>query len=63
MRAAFESADVDYQMVYYGGAQHSFTVPGADKKGLKGIRYDAAADRRSWAAMTALLDEVFNTKN
>jgi dienelactone hydrolase len=59
LRAAYEQLGVDYQMIYFGGAQHSFTVPEADKKGLKGIRYDAAADRRSWAAMTALFQEVF----
>jgi dienelactone hydrolase len=59
VRAAYEAAGVDYQMIYYGGAQHSFTVPGADQRGLKGIRYDAAADRRSWSAMTALFNEVF----
>lgn len=59
LRAAYEQLGVDYRMVYYGGAQHSFTVPGADERGLKGIRYNAAADRRSWTAMTALFNEVF----
>ena len=59
VRAAYAQLGVDYQMIYYSGAQHSFTVPGADQKGMKGIRYDAAADRRSWAAMTALFGEVF----
>lgn len=59
LRSAYEQLGVDYQMIYLGGAQHSFTVPEADKKGMKGIRYDAAADRRSWAAMTALFQEVF----
>ena len=32
------------------------------KKGMAGIRYDAAADRRSWAAMQALFNEVFEKK-
>lgn len=59
LRAAYEQLGVDYQMIYLGGAQHSFTVPDADKKGMKGIRYDAAADRRSWAAMTAIFNEAF----
>ncbi len=59
VRAAYEQLGVDYEMIYLGGAQHSFTVPGADDRGLKGMRYNAAADRRSWAAMTALFNEVF----
>ena len=59
MRTMYDTNKVDYQMIYYGGALHSFTVPGAENKGLKGIAYDANADRRSWAAMRALFDEVF----
>jgi dienelactone hydrolase len=59
MRGIYDKNGVDYQMIYFGGAVHSFTVPGADKKGLDGIRYDANADRRSWAAMQALFNETF----
>lgn len=62
VRSAYEKAGVDYQMIYFGGAVHSFTVPQADSKKMKGIKYDAAADRRSWAAMRALFDEVFEKK-
>jgi dienelactone hydrolase len=62
MRGAYDKSGVDYQMIYYGGALHSFTVPEADPKKLPGIRYDPAADRRSWAAMQALFNEVFETK-
>jgi dienelactone hydrolase len=58
-RAALEGASVDYQFVYYGNAQHSFTVPGIDAKGVKGLKYNAAADQRSWAQMQALFAEVF----
>jgi dienelactone hydrolase len=57
-RAALEQGRVDYEMVYYGGAQHSFTNPDADKKGLKGISYNANADHRSWTAMTELFKET-----
>jgi dienelactone hydrolase len=60
-RAALESGHVDYEMIYFGGAQHSFTNPGADKHGLDGIRYNANADHRSWAAMSDLFREVFGT--
>jgi dienelactone hydrolase len=63
-RAAFEQemreAKVDWQLHLYGGVVHSFTNPAADAMGrLEFARYDADADRRSWAAMTGLFDEVF----
>ena len=59
VRAAFEAAKVDYEFIYYGGAVHSFTVAEADKVGMKGIAYNAAADRRSWQAMLDLFHETF----
>lgn len=62
LRAALDAAEVDWQMVYYGGAKHSFTVSDADKKNLPGIQYNAAADRRSWAHMQLLFNEVFAPK-
>ena len=53
-------AGVDWQMTLYGGVVHSFTNPDADKAGMPAVlRYDAAADRRSWAQMKGLLAEVF----
>jgi dienelactone hydrolase len=58
-RAALEGAKADYAMLYLGGAQHSFTVPGAEKKGLPGLAYNAEADRRSWRAMLLLFREAF----
>lgn len=62
VRKALEAAEVDYQIIYHGGARHSFTVPDANKRGIENIRYDEAADRRSWAAMQMLFDEVFTKK-
>ena len=56
---ALDKAHVDYLMIYYGGAQHSFTNPDADKKGLQGISYNASADHRSWAAMSGMFHDVF----
>lgn len=50
---------VDYQLVEYGGAVHSFTDPRAGNDNSKGAAYNAAADRRSWAAMRAFFNEVF----
>jgi dienelactone hydrolase len=65
-RAAFEeemrNAGIDWQMHLYGGAQHSFTDPGADARarvmGIQGLKYDAAADRRSWRSMLDLFSEI-----
>lgn len=64
-RSAFEeemrAGGVDWQMHLYGGVVHSFTSPDADARGMPEFaRYDAAADTRSWASMTALFDEVFD---
>ncbi|MEW6337926.1 MAG: dienelactone hydrolase family protein [Acidobacteriota bacterium] len=60
--AAFQQelrdARVDWQMVWYGGAVHSFTHADAGSDASKGAAYDEAADRRSWRAMRAFLEEV-----
>lgn len=63
-RAAFETemreAGVNWQLNLYGGVVHSFTNPDADKMGMPQFaRYDAQADRRSWAEMRAFFDEIF----
>lgn len=57
---AMRKANADWQMVYYGGAVHSFTNPDADKAGLKGIAYHQRADRRSWEHMQTFFREIFN---
>jgi dienelactone hydrolase len=50
---------VDWQMVVYGGAVHSFTNPAASNIDMPGIEYHEPTDRRSWQAMRNLFDEVF----
>lgn len=50
---------VNYQLNIYGGAVHSFTNPGADKAGLKGVAYNEQADKRSWAELRIFLEEIF----
>lgn len=65
-RIAFEQemrdAKIDWQMHLYGGAQHSFTDPGSEDRaramGITGLKYDAAADRRSWRSMLELFSEI-----
>jgi len=52
-------AGVDWQLVSYGGAVHSFTNPASGNDKAKGAAYDAAADRRSFAAMKTFFDEIF----
>jgi dienelactone hydrolase len=58
-RAGFEDemtkAGASWQLHVYGGALHGFTVRGVERPGCA---YDELADRASWAAMTALLDET-----
>lgn len=57
--AGLEKAKADWSMTSYGGAVHSFTVEGSDKRNIPGIAYDADADRRSWASLQAFLNELF----
>jgi len=49
---------VDWQLVAYGGAVHSFTNPGAGSDNSKGAAYNERADRRSWEAMKAFFSET-----
>jgi dienelactone hydrolase len=57
--AEMRAGDVDWRMVLYGGAQHSFTNKDAASSGMAGIAYNEAADTRSWRAMIDLFDETF----
>lgn len=52
-------AGADWQLVVYGGAVHSFTVPEAGNDPKTGMAYNADADRRSWAAMRGFFEELF----
>ncbi len=54
----FTKAGVDWQMISYSGAVHSFTNPKAGNDPTKGSAYNANADRRSWAALLEFLKEV-----
>jgi dienelactone hydrolase len=50
---------VDWQMIFFGGAVHGFTNPGADQYGIKGIAYNKKADERSWHYMQLFFKEIF----
>ncbi len=54
-----KAGGVDWTMHVYGGVVHAFTNRDADTMGRPEFaRYDAAADRQSWTAMTALLTQT-----
>ena len=57
--AAMEKSGLDWQLVIFGGAKHSFTVPDADKVGMAALAYSKSADQRSWADMQVFLKEIF----
>jgi dienelactone hydrolase len=48
----------DWQVISYGNTLHGFTNPAADGSMLRSALYNAQADRRSWASMRDLFDEV-----
>jgi len=55
--AEMDAAGVDWQLLSYGGAVHSFTDPHANVPGK--MMYDAKTASRAFTAMHNLLDEVF----
>lgn len=52
-------AGVDWHMITYGGAVHSFTNPEAGSDNSKGAAYNEKADKRSWEAMRQFFIELF----
>lgn len=58
-RAALEKAGADWRMIYYSGAQHSFTNQSAHQAGVEGLKYHEDADRHSWLDMREFFQEVF----
>jgi dienelactone hydrolase len=56
-----KDAGAKVEVIYYPKAQHSFTNPAADKSGVPGLSYNADADKKSWAALTAFLKKTFGT--
>jgi dienelactone hydrolase len=52
-------AKVDWQLVSYGSAVHSFTDWDAGNDNSKGAAYNEKADKRSWEAMKLFFAEIF----
>ncbi|NBB13534.1 dienelactone hydrolase family protein [Pseudomonas sp. SLFW] len=55
--AEMNAANVDWQLLSYGGAFHSFTDPHANNPGVQ--MYNPTVSKRAFTAMHNLLDEVF----
>ncbi len=58
-RKEMTDAKVDWQMVYYSNAVHSFTDQSAGTDNSKGAAYNEKADKRSWEAMKEFFSEIF----
>ena len=54
------SAKVDWQLMKFGGAVHSFTDWNMDGQALPGAQYNEHADKRSWVAMQQFFGEIFH---
>ena len=60
LAAALTEAGADWQLLAFGHAGHGFTDRTMTGSTRPGFGHDANADRRSWAAMQAFLDELFD---
>ncbi len=59
LQAEMDAAQVDWDLITFGGAAHSFTVKGAGNDPSKGFAYDEQADLRSWSMLEMYLKESF----
>jgi len=57
-----EAAGINYRIINYPGAMHSFTNPGVDAMNVDGARYNKAADEQSWKDMKAFFAETIDRK-
>ena len=61
--SAFETEmmknQIDWQLVKFGGAVHSFTDKSAGTDNSRGAAYNERADKRSWVLVKGVLQEVF----
>ena len=54
------NAGVDWQMVFYGNAVHSFTHESAGTDNSTGAAYNAEAAHRSWEVQLDFFSEIFS---
>ncbi len=55
-----DAAGGNWHFHAYAGVKHGFTDPDSEARGKDFLGYNASADRQSWLALTALLDEVYS---
>ncbi|MCC7494324.1 MAG: dienelactone hydrolase family protein [Fimbriimonadaceae bacterium] len=55
---ALRAAQVDWQLIAYGGAVHAFTNPAAGHDPSRGAAYHEGAAKRSWEHLKLFLAEV-----
>jgi dienelactone hydrolase len=53
------ASGVDWQFIAYGHTGHGFTADGTPLNADKSFGFQPDTNRRSWAAMTSFLEEVF----
>jgi dienelactone hydrolase len=58
-QAEMTAADVDWQVITYGGVKHNFTDPDAVRLDNPALEYHKLADERSWDAMAGFFKEIF----
>lgn len=51
------TAKADLTFINYPDAQHAFTNPVADSRKIEGVKYNAAADKKSWEDMTQFFNK------
>ena len=56
---SLKKANLDWQVVLYGGAVHGFSNPDNGTNAASGLAYNESADKRSWAAMKMFLEDLF----
>lgn len=54
-----DAAGANWHFHSYAGVKHGFTDPDSEARGADFLGYNASADRQSWLALTAMLDEVY----
>ena len=59
-KSEMTAAGVKFEVITYPHARHGFTNPNADKAGMEALAYNSEADKKSWAAMLDMFQQVFH---
>jgi dienelactone hydrolase len=55
---SMKKSGADWQMIYYGSAEHGFINPSAGEAKITGVAYDGKAEKRAWKHMIDFFEEV-----